>query len=164
MCDKGIRLCTVAGKEGVACWWCLGAARHCRHTHSDVVHNTHADPAGPATTPHVHPSVTSMGDAITHAVRTRQALGHLHSPWERAWERAICTMCLAPTALDRVATPTRMPTPPGCEAGAPRSLAMYRAPLAAPRVAFGHLVGGHTPQLVPKNQVGLESDLKKSQF
>ena len=71
MCDKGIRLCTVAGKEGVARWWCLGAARHCRHTHSDVVHNTHADPTGPATTPHVHPSVTSMCDAITHAVRTR---------------------------------------------------------------------------------------------
>jgi len=100
---------------------------------------THADPAAPATSPHVHPSVTSMCDVVTHGVvRTRQALGHLavHSFWQRAWQRAICIMCLAKVSL----WPHRT------------------------HVAFGHLVGGHTPRTVPEHQVELQSDLLKKKW
>ena len=78
MCDMFIRLYTVAGKEGVVCWWCSTSPWEPMGAYGlpwEHVHSTHADPKGPAATPHVHPSITSTCDVITHAV------GACQGPW-----------------------------------------------------------------------------------
>ena len=78
MCDMFIRLYTVAGKEGVVCWWCSTSPWEPMGAYGlpwEHVHSAHADPKGPAATPHVHPSITSTCDVITHAV------GACQGPW-----------------------------------------------------------------------------------